>query len=52
MASLLARIGPKDVYVMSMNVIDPQGKGWPTTSLRKMLANEVYTGTIRMGTSL
>jgi hypothetical protein len=27
----------------------PKGKGWSKTSLRKMLANEVYTGTIVWG---
>ena len=33
----------------SRGINGPLGKGWSKTSLRKMLANEVYTGTIVWG---
>ena len=33
----------------SRGISGPKGKGWSKTSLRKMLANEVYTGTIVWG---
>jgi site-specific DNA recombinase len=33
----------------SRGISGPKGKGWSKTSLRKMLANEVYTGTVVWG---
>jgi DNA invertase Pin-like site-specific DNA recombinase len=33
----------------SRGISGPQGKGWSKTSLRKMLANEIYTGTMVWG---